>query len=76
MTTDVLYIIDTDVLILMFCKNNVLCHIRRTEAVEQFLFNVLLIVVMTAFWVLDSVSCTAFGKIMYHLNLLLYHPDN
>ena len=63
-------------LILMFCKNNVLCHIRRTEAVEQFLLNVLLIVVMTAFWVLGSVNCIAFFKMMYHLNLLLYHPDN
>ena len=35
-------------LMLIFCKN-VLCHIRRTGAVVQFLLNVLLIVVMNCF---------------------------
>ena len=35
-------------LILIFCKN-VLCHIRRTGGIVQFLLTVLLIVVMNCF---------------------------
>ena len=36
-------------LILMFCKNNVFVTLEEKEAVEQFLLNVLLIVVMNCF---------------------------
>ena len=69
MVTDVLYIIDTDI----FVKIMLFVTLEEQEAVLQFS---LLFVVMTAFWVLGSVNCTAFRRIMYHLSLLLYHPDN
>ena len=59
-------------LILIFYKN-VLCHTRGTGAVVQFLLNVLLIVVMNCFLgILDSVNCTAFRNMMYHLRLPLF----
>ena len=56
-------------MILIFC-NNVLCHIRRTGG------HCAIFVECTAyccdemlFGVLDSVNCTAFRNMMYHLRL-------
>ena len=45
--------------------------LEEQGAVVQFLLNLLLIVVMNCFLVLDSVNCTAFRIIMYHLRLHL-----
>ena len=45
--------------------------LEEQGAVVQFLLNVLLIVVMNAFLVLNSVNCTAFRNMMYHLRLPL-----
>ena len=50
--------------------------LEELEAVEHFLLNELLSVVMNCFLVLGSVNCTAFRKMMCHLNLLLYRPDS
>ena len=51
--------------------------LEEQEAVVQFLLNALLIIVMNCFFgVLGSVNCTAFRKMMYHLRLRLYRPDN
>ena len=58
-------------LILIFCKNVPFVTLEEQEAVLQFLLNVLLIVVMNCFWVLDSVNCTAFRNMMHHLRLPL-----
>ena len=50
--------------------------LEEQEAVAQFLLNVLFIVVINCFffvfffWILCSVNCTAFRKIMYHFNLV------
>ena len=66
MITDVLYFIDTDV----FVKIMFFFTLEVQEAVEQYLLNVLFIVVINCFWILGSVNCTAFRKIMYHFNLV------
>ena len=75
MITDVLYFIDTDV----FVKIMFFFTLEEQEAVAQFLLNAFFIVVMICcffffcfffFWILGSVNCTAFRKIMYHFNLV------
>ena len=67
MITDVLYVIDTDV----FVKIMFFFTLEEQETVAQCLLNVLFIVVMNCFfWILGSVNCTAFRKIMYHFNLV------
>ena len=71
MITDILYFIDTDV----FVKIMFFFTLEEQEAVAQFLLNVLFIVVMNCFllfffWILGSVNCTAFRKLMYHFNLV------
>ena len=57
MITDVLYFIDTDV----FVKIMFFFTLEEQKAVEQFLLNVLFIVVMNCFFgILGSVNSTAF----------------
>ena len=67
MITDVLYFIDTDV----FVKNMFFFTLEVQEAVEHFfLLNVLFMVVINWFWILSSVNCTVFRKIMHHFILV------